>query len=219
MGLRVASESFHNTLSAQNLVDDIYKLIHLNRLCNSVVSAYDITFSFQIFHRNQSCQENESAELLGLPVGTAVGELAPDITGTTLEGQEIAISDQQGNVVLVNVFASWCGPCRVEAPHLVEVYNNLDQEKFEFIGLNLQERPTEVEFFRDEFFIDFPLVLNEGGDLTNIYSPIGLPTTWFIDRDGVVRFVFSGPMTKEALQAILEDVEAGREPDPFAVIG
>lgn len=164
-------------------------------------------------------QENESAELLGLAVGTAVGELAPDITGTTLEGQEITISDQQGKVVLVNVFASWCGPCRVEAPHLVEVYNNLDQEKFEFIGLNLQERPAEVEFFRDEFFIDFPLVLNEGGDLTNIYSPIGLPTTWFIDQQGVVRFVFSGPMTQEVLESILADVEAGREPDPFAVIG
>ena len=66
---------------------------------------------------------------------------------------------------------------------------------------------------------DYPLVLNEGGDLTDIYRPIGLPTTWFIDRDGVIRFVFSGPMTKEALQVILEDVAAGREPDPFAALG
>jgi thiol-disulfide isomerase/thioredoxin len=164
-------------------------------------------------------QDNETAELLGLNIGTAVGELAPDFTGTTLDGQEITLSDQQGKVVLVNVFASWCGPCRVEAPHLVEVYNNLDQDRVEFIGLNLQERPSEVEFFRDEFFIDFPLVLNEGGGLTNIYSPIGLPTTWFIDQGGVVRFVFSGPMTKEVLESVLADVEAGREPNPFAVIG
>jgi thiol-disulfide isomerase/thioredoxin len=164
-------------------------------------------------------QDTEAAELLGLNVGIAAGELAPDFTGTTLDGQEITLSDQQGKVVLINVFASWCGPCRVEAPHLVEVYNNLDQDRVEFIGLNLQERPAEVEFFRDEFFIDFPLVLNEGGDLTDIYSPIGLPTTWFIDQGGVVRFVFSGPMTKEVLESVLADVEAGREPDPFAVIG
>jgi hypothetical protein len=101
----------------------------------------------------------------------------------------------------------------------VEVYNSIDRGKFEFVGLNLQEAPGAVADFQDEFFIDFPLVLNEGGDLTNIYSPIGLPTTWFIDQSGVVRFVFSGPMTKESLQAILADVEAGREPDPFAVIG
>jgi thiol-disulfide isomerase/thioredoxin len=164
-------------------------------------------------------QDVETAELLGLNVGTTVGDLAPNFTGTTVDGEIIALSDLKGKVVLVNVFASWCGPCRVEAPHLVEVYNSIDKGGFEFIGLNLQEAPDAVEGFQDEFLIDFPLVLNEGGDLTNIYSPIGLPTTWFIDQVGVVRFVFSGPMTKESLQAILNDVEAGREPDPFAVIG
>jgi thiol-disulfide isomerase/thioredoxin len=164
-------------------------------------------------------QDIETAELLGLSVGTTVGELAPDFTGTTLDGDTITLSELKGKLVLVNVFASWCGPCRVEAPHLVEVYNAIDRDQFEFIGLNLQETPEAVEFFKDEFFIDFPLVLNEGGGLTNIYSPIGLPTTWFIDRDGVIRYVFSGPMTKEALQVIVDDVEAGREPDPFAVIG
>ena len=164
-------------------------------------------------------QDTEAAELLGLNVGTTVGDLAPDFTGTTIDGETIALGDLRGKVVLVNIFASWCGPCRVEAPHLVEVYNSVDREKFEFIGLNLQETPGAVEGFRDEFFIEFPLVLNEGGDLTNIYTPIGLPTTWFIDQDGVIRFTFSGPMTQEALQAILDDVEAGREPDPFAVIG
>jgi len=164
-------------------------------------------------------QDNEAAELLGLSVGIAVGELAPDFTGTTVDGQTITLSDLKGKLVLVNVFASWCGPCRIETPHLVEVYNELDRDRVEFIGLNLQETPEAVEFFKDEFFINYPLVLNESGDLTNIYSPIGLPTTWFIDRDGVIRFRFSGAMTKEALQAILEDVAAGREPDPFAVVG
>lgn len=164
-------------------------------------------------------QDNEVAELLGLSVGIAVGELAPDFTGTTVDGQTITLSDLKGKLVLLNVFASWCGPCRVETPHLVEVYNTIDRDKFEFIGLNLQETPEAVEFFKDEFFINYPLVLNESGDLTNIYSPIGLPTTWFIDRDGVIRFRFSGAITKEALQAILDDVAAGREPDPFAVIG
>lgn len=164
-------------------------------------------------------QDTETAELLGLTVGTTVGDLAPNFSGTTVEGETVALSDLKGKVVLVNIFASWCGPCRVEAPHLVEVYDSIDREKFEFVGLNLQETPGAVEGFRDDFFIDFPLVLNEGGDLTNIYTPIGLPTSWFIDQDGVVQFVFSGPMTKESLQSILADVESGREPDPFAVIG
>jgi thiol-disulfide isomerase/thioredoxin len=163
--------------------------------------------------------ETVNSEAPDMVVGTAVSELAPDFRGTTIDGQTVTVSELRGKLVLVNVFASWCGPCRVETPHLVEVYNSLDREKVEFIGLNLQERPKEVEFFRDEFFIPYPLVLNEAGDLTKIYSPIGLPTTWFIDQDGVIRFVFSGPITEEALESILADVEAGREPDPFAGIG
>lgn len=164
-------------------------------------------------------QDTQTAELLGLSIGTTVGSLAPDFTGTTVDGETVTLSDLKGKVVLVNIFASWCGPCRVEAPHLADVYDSIDRDNFEFVGLNLQETPGAVEGFRDDFFIEFPLVLNEAGDLTNIYTPIGLPTSWFIDQDGVVRFVFSGPMTKESLQAILADVEAGREPDPFAVIG
>ena len=106
-------------------------------------------------------QDTEAAELLGLSVGIAVGELAPDFTATTVDDQTVTLSELKGKLVLVNVFASWCGPCRVETPHLVEVYNALDRDRFEFIGLNLQETPESVEFFKDEFFIDYPLVLNE----------------------------------------------------------
>ena len=108
-----------------------------------------------------SQQDTATAELLGLNVGTAVGDLAPEFTGTTVEGETVALSDLKGKVVLVNIFASWCGPCRVEAPHLVEVYDSIDQEKFEFVGLNLQETPGAVEGFRDDFF-QFFLFLKRG---------------------------------------------------------
>lgn len=164
-------------------------------------------------------QDTGAAELLDVNVGIAVGDLAPDFTGTTVDGQAITLSELSGKLVVVNVFASWCGPCRAETPHLVEVYKQIDRDRVEFIGLNLQETPKAVESFKDEFSIDYPLVLDEGGGITDIYRPIGLPTTWFIDQDGIIRFSFSGPMTKESLQVILEDVEAGRDPDPFAVIG
>ena len=62
----------------------------------------------------------------------------------TLDGQEVQLADLQGRTVLVNVFASWCAPCRLEAPHLVEAYNELDPDKFVFVGLNLQETPEAV---------------------------------------------------------------------------
>jgi len=154
---------------------------------------------------------------LDLPVGTKVGELAPDFTGTTLEGEPFRLSELRGKTDLINVFASWCGPCRLEMPHLVQVLNELDPEEVVFLGLNLQENPEAVSAFKEEFGIEFPLILNEDGKLTNgLYTPIGLPTSWFIDKDGVVRYVFSGAMTREVLENVLDDVINGREPDPFA---
>jgi peroxiredoxin len=158
-------------------------------------------------------------ELSDLPVGLAEGQRAPDFSGTTLTGESIRLSDLRGQVVLVNIFASWCAPCRVEAPHLVEVHNNVAGDDVAFIGLNLQERPQEVEAFKSDFNIDFPLVLNEDGSLTEIYQPIGLPTSWFIDEQGVIRYVHAGPMTSDLLQRVIEDVQAGRSVDPFASTG
>jgi len=163
-------------------------------------------------------QENQAVELQDRNVGIAVGDLAPEFSGTTIDGQTVSLSDLDGKLVVINVFASWCGPCRAETPHLVEIYDELDRDEVEFVGLNLQETPGAVQTFKEEFSIEYPLLLNEGGEITDIYSPIGLPTTWFIDQEGIVRFTFSGPLTKESLQVILDDVAAGREPDPFAVI-
>jgi thiol-disulfide isomerase/thioredoxin len=155
---------------------------------------------------------------LDLPVGLAVGELAPDFIGTTLKGETIRLSDLRGKTVLVNIFASWCGPCRIEAPHLAEVFN-ASGEDVVFVGLNLQESPEAVAGFREDFGIEFPLVLNQDGKLTEIYRPIGLPTSWFIDTNGVVQYVHAGPINGELLAQAIEDVQAGLQPNPFSSTG
>jgi thiol-disulfide isomerase/thioredoxin len=160
----------------------------------------------------------EDTPALNLPVGTAVGELAPDFTGTTLDGETIRLSDLRGKTVLVNIFASWCGPCRIEAPHLVEVFN-ASGDDVAFIGLNLQESPEAVAGFMEDFGIEFPLVLNQDGKLTEIYRPIGLPTSWFIDANGVVQYVHAGPITGDVLAQAIEDVMVGRQPNPFSSTG
>ena len=153
-----------------------------------------------------------------IPVGTSVGELAPDFTGTTIDGETIRLRDQRGKVVLINDFASWCGPCLAETPHLVEVFN-ANSERATIIGLNLLEGETEVAMYRDDFQITYPLVLDPNGDLTEIYKPIGLPTSWFIDPDGVVRYVHAGPMTADMIQRAIEEVSVGREPDLATLSG
>ena len=153
----------------------------------------------------------------GLAVGIAAGEIAPDFTGTTLDGENIRLSDFRGKIVLLNDFASWCGPCLAETPHLVDIYN-AEEGEVVFIGLNIEETEAHVAGYRDEFNVPYPLVLNQDGKLTEIYRPIGLPTSWFIDPEGVVRYVHAGPMTTPMLQEALDALREGREPDVFSVL-
>jgi thiol-disulfide isomerase/thioredoxin len=180
--------------------------------------AADIFFDYQVSAQLQA--DNAVPATSDLSIGTTVGELAPDFIATTLDGSTVQLSELQGKVVLVNLFASWCGPCRAEMPHLVEAFHEYDPDEVAFVGLNLQETPAAVVDFKEEFDIPFPLALDQDGRLTNnFYQPVGLPTSWFIDQDGVVRFVFAGPINKAFLRQILDDVQAGREPDPFGSTG
>ena len=142
-------------------------------------------------------EENSQPEIISsdIPIGITKGERAPDFVGTTLAGDTIQLSDLRGKTVLINVFASWCGPCQLEAPHLAQVYADLGGEDVEFIGLNLEESPADVAAFRAKFGWDFPMVLNQDGSLTEIYLPLGLPTSWFIDPQGIIQYVHTGPVT------------------------
>jgi thiol-disulfide isomerase/thioredoxin len=149
-----------------------------------------------------------------IPEGSAVGQRAPDFSGITVDGKTIHISDYQGDIVLVNLFASWCGPCLAETPYLVEAYKN-NREDVMIVGLNLQESPEAVSAYQDDFNVDYPLVLDPEGHFVKRYHPLGLPTSWFIDPEGIVRYVHSGPMDTRLIQKILDDIRSGNQPDPF----
>jgi len=151
------------------------------------------------------------------PIGIDIGELAPDFTATTLEGETITLSDYRGQIVLVNDFATWCGPCQAETPDLVNVYN-AEGGDVVFIGLNLQESEAKVAEFKEQHGVPYPLVMDPNGKVTELYRPVGLPTSWFIDSDGVVRYVHAGPMTTPMLEEALSAIREGREPDVFSVL-
>ena len=174
--------------------------------------------ALSLYFQVSSRADVESASSLdGLSVGISAGEIAPDFTGTTLDGETIRLSNFRGKIVLVNIFASWCGPCLIETPHLVDIYNAEGGEVF-IIGLNLEETEAHVTGYRDEFDVPYLLVLNQDGALTEIYRPIGLPTSWFIDPEGVIRYVHAGPMTTPMLEEALDAIREGRDPDVFSVL-
>jgi len=150
----------------------------------------------------------------GLTVGTTVGNLAPDFEALTIDGETLHLSELRGKTVLLNLFASWCGPCRAETPELVELAKD-ESDDLLLIGLNLGETPAAIETYRQDFNVPYPLLPDADGRLMELYRPIGLPTSWFIDPEGVIRYIHNGPMTATMIQKVLDDIRAGKQPDPF----
>jgi thiol-disulfide isomerase/thioredoxin len=129
----------------------------------------------------------------GLEIEAKEGALAPDFLLQTLDGSELRFSDLRGRPVVLNLWATWCSPCRKEMPQLVEAYDRYRGEGLEVVALNVQESASIVQPFVDDFGMDFPVALDKNGRVADDYRLLGLPVTYFIDREGVIRGVFQGP--------------------------
>jgi cytochrome c biogenesis protein CcmG/thiol:disulfide interchange protein DsbE len=112
----------------------------------------------------------------------------PDFTLKTLEGQEVTLSGLKGKVVLLDFWATWCGPCKESVPHLIQIYKNYRNEGFELIGMST-DKAGDVEMVRrfvQSMDIPYPIILTPD-EVTRRYKITGLPTTILIDRNGKIR--------------------------------
>jgi peroxiredoxin len=156
------------------------------------------------------------AELVpaGMDISPKAGSLAPDFLLETLDGGEIRLSDLRGKGVILNLWATWCGPCRKEMPQFVAAYDRYQAEGLEIIAVNVQEPASIIRPFVEDFGMDFPVALDRRGKVSDEYRIIGLPTTYFIDREGVVRDVFQGPFLERLegtqVQGAIEEDELTR---------
>lgn len=135
------------------------------------------------------------------------GHPAPDFALKNLDGEIIRLSNYQGTPVIINFWATWCPPCRAEFPDFQKV--SVEQgEKLVIIGVNhtTGDSPQLVPGFVDEFGITFPIVLDESGETVKTYRVVGLPTTVFIDRNGIINEVFTGPINKAYIESKLADL-------------
>ncbi|MEE8318786.1 MAG: redoxin family protein [Dehalococcoidales bacterium] len=121
--------------------------------------------------------------------GTApeVGKLAPDFQLSNLEGQSVSLSDFRGQPVLVNFWASWCGPCRYEMPFLQQIHEEQAANGLVVLGINLGESPGEVREFMGEFGLTFTTLLDSEQDVALMYNVRSIPTTLLIDENGVIQ--------------------------------
>lgn len=134
------------------------------------------------------------------------GQSFPDISFVDQDGRDLKLSDYSGSVVLLNFWATWCPPCRVEMPSMEELSKKLKNSDFAMIPINIRESPELVEEFLEEFEIDFPVYYDLDGSAANELGVLGLPTSVLIDREGVALAAVTGAFDwlDEDLVAMME---------------
>jgi len=141
-----------------------------------------------------------------------LGSPAPDFTLKTLAGGTASLSDYTGHPVFLNFWASWCKPCRGEMSDIIAAYDAHSDQHLQVLAINLtdQERMKDVRRFVDEFRMPFPVLLDQKGKARKSYALRGVPTSVFIDAQGVVRLVNPGPITSETIQRGLAEILPAR---------
>lgn len=153
-----------------------------------------------------------SASLPGGASGKAIaapqkGFLAPDFSLETLDGETIILSELRGNPILLNLWASWCGPCRLEMPAMERVYQEYKDEGFIILALNVtsQDSVSAAQNFVLEHGLTFPILLDHTGSVSQLYQLKAFPSSFFIDRDGIIQeVVLGGPMAEVLLRTRVE---------------
>ncbi|WP_078380615.1 TlpA family protein disulfide reductase [Sutcliffiella halmapala] len=134
-------------------------------------------------------------------VGNKVGEMAREFELTTLTGETAKLTDYKGKKVILNFWATWCGPCRAEMPEMQE-FSEGNKEDVVMLAVNLTSSETSIDNVKayvEEGGYTFPILLDEV-DLFRYYEVLTMPTTYFIDSEGIVSYRHLGPMTYELME-------------------
>jgi len=137
------------------------------------------------------------------------GFLAPDFELQTLDGETIKLSNLRGQAVLINLWATWCPPCRAEMPAIEKVYNEYQDQGLVVLAVNMtyQDAYSDIAPFIDEYGLTFPVLLDETSKVGTAYQLRSLPSSFFIDRDGIIsEVVIGGPMAEALLRTRVEQI-------------
>ncbi len=140
-----------------------------------------------------------------LPPAPAVGHPAPDFTLTTVTGETFTLSALRGRPVVLNFWATWCPPCRAELPELQAASARLTGQ-VQIVGIDQGESAAQVQAFAASLGLRFTMPLDSDTTVSRLYGVRSLPTTFFIDRGGVIRQIQIGPVTEATLTQLLRTV-------------
>ena len=116
----------------------------------------------------------------------------PDFTLKSMEGDNFRLEELRGQVVLINFWASWCGPCRQEMPILQKIHQRYEPLGFTVLGVNVDEVPEKARKIAARLTLDFPLLLDSDQAVSGNYNVNAMPFTVLVDRDGIVHYIHRG---------------------------
>ena len=153
-------------------------------------------------------RETSAGQPISLATAPYVGSLAPDFTLETVAGESFTLADfraGEGTPVVLNFWATWCPPCRVEMPHFDNA-SRLYAGEVAILGVNQAEPAATIDEYATEHGLNYPLLVDGDMKVNHLYGVLNLPTTIFIDRNGVVREVLIGTMSQAVLEERIEQL-------------
>ena len=140
-------------------------------------------------------------------VGLERGNLAPDFEVTTLNGEQVRLSDYRGERIMLNFWATWCPPCRAEMPDMQKLY---EEEDVTILAVNMTETESNIEAvgtFVDDYELTFPILMDETSDVMTSYKIQAYPTSYMIDSNGRIQHVSLGAMNHDQMLQLLNKME------------
>jgi len=150
----------------------------------------------------------EPAAQTSIQVGIQEGQRAPDFELEDLDGRTIRLSDHRGQVVLINFWATWCGHCRTEFPIIQTAYESNQEEGFVVLAVNVQDPRESVQSFAQELGLTFPVLLDPMGRASGSYKARVLPTSYFVDRQGIIVLKKVGAIDRSIIDGVLAQTGA-----------
>ncbi len=135
------------------------------------------------------------ASAIALPLfasSAQFGETAPDFSLESFGGETMSLSQHKGDVVMINFWATWCGPCRQEMPILDELYSRYERAGFQLLGVNIDDEPQRAKDMIAELGVSFPVLFDDTKAVSELYQVQAMPVSVMVDREGKVRYVHHG---------------------------